>query len=340
MKRRLSGFTLVELLVVITIIGMLVGLLLPAVNMAREAGRRATCSNNLHQLALAFKSHSEKLNVFPSGGWGSNWVGTPNNGSGANQPGGWLYQLLPYMDQETLHEAGKSGVTSVSNSGSYTRVSIALPALYCASRRAGVPYPFGTSSPSGANPQSPLLTNTVSQGGRSDYAVNGGTVYISHGQGPSSTTAGASNTWPNLTALGFTGLVSVHSSITEAMVTDSKQTTYLIGEKYLSPENYTTGIASNPADAGDLLSDMSGDDICLIRWANTTLLPSMDRVSTNPTNPPPPNPSKIFGSAHSAGYNMSFLDGHVQLLNYAIDPTTHQGMATRAGHEVIDPSLL
>ena len=63
---------------VITIIGTLVRLLLPAVTMARETGRRAACSNNLHQLAVAFKSRSEKLNVFPSGGWGSNWVGIPS----------------------------------------------------------------------------------------------------------------------------------------------------------------------------------------------------------------------------------------------------------------------
>ena len=94
---------------VITIIGMLVGLLLPAVNMAREAGRRATCTNNLHQLSTACLSHAQKLGFFPSGGWGSNWVGIPDNGTGLNQPGGWIYQILPYMDQDVLHDLGKGG---------------------------------------------------------------------------------------------------------------------------------------------------------------------------------------------------------------------------------------
>ena len=73
MNRR--GFTLVELLVVIAIIGMLVGLLLPAVNAAREQGRLTSCKNNLHQLCVACLDHENKLNFLPSGGWGSNWAG-------------------------------------------------------------------------------------------------------------------------------------------------------------------------------------------------------------------------------------------------------------------------
>ena len=84
------GFTLVELLVVITIIGMLVGMLLPAVFMAQEAGRRTKCSNNLHQLSVACLSHAQKLGFFPSGGWGSNWVGNPDFGSGSAQPAAGL----------------------------------------------------------------------------------------------------------------------------------------------------------------------------------------------------------------------------------------------------------
>ena len=69
-------------------------------------------------------------------------------------------------------------------------------------------------------------------------------------------------------------------------------------------------------DPGDLSCAMSGDDVSLIRWGNTSLLPSMDRTSNNN---PPANPSQIFGSAHGAGWHAAFCDGHVQLIGWGID---------------------
>lgn len=336
MKRPLHGFTLVELLVVITIIGMLMGLLLPAVNAVRESGRRTTCSNNLHQLSTACLAHAQKLGFFPSGGWGSNWVGLPDNGTGPSQPGGWIYQLLPYIDQDGLHDLGKGCILTISSSASATRVSKAIPLLYCPTRRAGEPYPVSTSSSStsgGANPSTPYqTTGPVTQAGRTDYAMNGGSVFIAHGAGPTSLTVAGSYSWPNLKTSGFNGIASIHSQVSEAMITDTKETTYLLGEKYMSPEGYVTG-----NDPGDLFSAMSGDDVSLIRWSNTTLLPSMDRTANNN---PPANATQIFGSSHGAGWDAAFCDGHVQLIGWAIDPTTHQYMATRNGHEVIDPTRI
>ena len=86
-RRRRFAFTLVELLVVIAIIGILVALLLPAIQAAREAARRATCVNQLKQIALAWQLHHDTHKFFPSGGWGYRYMADPDRGFGEKQPG-------------------------------------------------------------------------------------------------------------------------------------------------------------------------------------------------------------------------------------------------------------
>ncbi len=84
---RRRAFTLVELLVVIAIIGVLVALLLPAIQSAREAGRRTQCLNNLRNIGLAFANHLDVHKQYATGGWGWIWSGDPDRGFGLRQPG-------------------------------------------------------------------------------------------------------------------------------------------------------------------------------------------------------------------------------------------------------------
>ena len=95
-----------ELLVVITIIGILIALLLPAVQAAREAARQAQCKNNLKQLALGCLSHENLNKWFPTGGWGYQWTGDADRGTDWRQPGGWIYNIMPFVELQSLHDMG------------------------------------------------------------------------------------------------------------------------------------------------------------------------------------------------------------------------------------------
>ena len=106
--RRSRGFTLVELLVVIAIIGILIALLLPAVQAAREAARRGQCANQLKQLALAVHNYVDTFKVFPPKKAGTS--GGPCSGMNAGYGSGWM-RLLPFYEQQALYDAWSSQLT-------------------------------------------------------------------------------------------------------------------------------------------------------------------------------------------------------------------------------------
>ena len=121
------AFTLIELLVVIAIIGVLVGLLLPGVQAAREASRRTQCTNQMRQFGLAFHNHHSQFKHYPSGGWRFDSPPTYVDGNpviGAEQQAGWAFQILPFIE-----------ATSVWQAGVEQSIGLATPLLFCPSRR-------------------------------------------------------------------------------------------------------------------------------------------------------------------------------------------------------------
>jgi prepilin-type N-terminal cleavage/methylation domain-containing protein/prepilin-type processing-associated H-X9-DG protein len=334
-RERKTAFTLVELLVVIAILGVLMGLLIPAVNSVRESMRRTQCKNNLAQIGTAVQAHLTAQNHFPSSGWGSMWMGDPDRGFGMTQPGGWIYNLLPYMGFSTIHDIGKGLQGGGSGTPQYTALTDAkkavIPILNCPTRRRGVAYPTNVSGTTGTsyNAGMPAVLN------KTDYAANGGS-YIFLGQGPKidcltvglakctswniSTKAGSVATQVACKDLeAFNGVSGILSEVRQ--IPDGQSYVFFSGEKYLNPNMYSTG-----KSLSDNNSALQGNDRAMNRFVaddsnKVTSLPPM-RDATE-------EPSSRFGSAHAQGVHFVFCDGHVQMLNYQVDTATYRSLGVR-----------
>jgi prepilin-type N-terminal cleavage/methylation domain-containing protein/prepilin-type processing-associated H-X9-DG protein len=238
--RRARGFTLVELLVVIAIIGILVSLLLPAVQSAREASRRASCSNNIKQISLALQNYADTLRSYPPG-----WIATPDPSDSTGvlstknqEEWGWSVMILPYMEQTALHD--RLGVTKArlyqrlvdysllvpNNPAITTTVSQDVTAA-CFS----VVKPFMCPSDTGFSGRGRTST-TPARG------FNGGTGFAANGMTTAAASAvGVSNYMGVAGHCDFidfaknTGIFFGNSAVRPVDVRDGMSNTFLIGER-------------------------------------------------------------------------------------------------------------
>ncbi len=319
MERR--AFTLVELLVVITIIGILIGLLLPAVQSAREAARRLQCTNNLKQLALACHSHQQAIGLLPSlGGPTYRWHMTYINGTPAVTPkqhGGWGFQVLPYIEATSVWMGG-SATTDIERS--IVAISTPNTLFFCSSRRrpevvtANDWYPYPESS--GKSFGHAKTDYAASTSTTAFYREDGSTGF-SNSAGVGAITRTFSGTDTEFKSLPPVGIDDIR---------DGASNTMLIAEKRLNVGR---------------LGMMQTDD----NEGYTVAVDHDAQRSTNSVPLPDPMSSSSdvygegrFGSSHSGGLNAAMGDGSVRFLSFSIELQTFRRLGCRSdGEPVVVP---
>jgi len=324
------GFTLVELLVVIAIIGILVSILLPAIGAAREAARRTQCIDNLKNIGLAFINHENVHKHFPTGGWGWEWTGDPDRGYGARQPGGWLYNILPYMEDNALHDLGKGLVEGSQPKKNAASQVIRTPLAWatCPSRRTVELFPCQFTN---------LCVNCgtgMNRVARSDYSANCGGQ--AHGKnefsaGPSSYTGANNFSWRNTRCPGGgdaqCGISFERSEVRLKDCPDGLSHIYLVGERYLNHLQYGTG-----QDQADNEFMYVGFDNDMFKTAFAS--PASDGQVLNSSGVPQPDPDR-WGSSHAQAFHMVFGDGSVHRIPYEISLDVHKRLAHRKDRQPV-----
>jgi len=298
--KKKRGFTLVELLVVIAIIGVLVALLLPAVQAAREAARRTQCSNKLRQLALACHNYHDTLLTLPSGGINTNTqTGTDwcSKGSTSETRAPWSVLLLPYIEETNLYDKFNFGQQFTSSSN--VPGSSANDAL------------FKLNNAKFQCPSSAISTRSINN---TDYfAVQGG------GPTPDCSTQGGVRVFYK------NGAMFWRSGINLAAITDGTSNTYLLGEsRYcLTPTGRADGF--HVGWASGMKSDAFGAPlICAAAKEQPNSIKqhggNTDTLGIQ---------TRLFGSFHPAGLHMAMADGSIQFVSNNISLALHQQTAIR-----------
>jgi prepilin-type N-terminal cleavage/methylation domain-containing protein/prepilin-type processing-associated H-X9-DG protein len=320
------GFTLIELLVVIAIIGVLIGLLLPAVQKVREAAARMSCTNNLKQIGLALHSYHDTLKTFPPGYVDGNTDpnSTPDNDVG---PGwGWAAFLLPYLEQQNVYN--QINFSQAIGTGSNTAISqLPLKVYQC---------------PSDAYLQNFTVWPTSIVVAHSSYVGCNGWEECFNGAGGNPQPGPGADGLSGLYGPAGRGLFYRNSSTRIAEVTDGLSNTIFVGERSgdHAPATWTGAVPGGRCPAwmatqppapyspppSPAYDNADFDEALCLAHGNATHLPSADFPIFDPDT---------FYSMHTGrGANFLFGDGSVHFLTSGINPNTYQALSTIGGGEV------
>ena len=329
----------------IAIIGILIALLLPAIQAAREAGRRQ-CKNNLRQIAIACLNHESTHKNYPRGGWGWHWMGDPDKGMGPEQPGGWIYQTTPYLEEGAVFDVGKGLPQAQKIEELKKQMSAGIPTFICPSRRSTTTLtarnPLGKyveSDPSGTE-KPPYNAGIPDRLAKTDYAINGGSNrqpgtqsggFTPNAGPPMATDCGGG--WPNCLGMPdelhaiatlFNGISTRMTGVKIAQITDGTSKTALVGEKALPPKFYELGHGDgqffSKGNGGDNNSMYQGYDVDNTRW--------IGRVPSQDHNELPEDHTSIT-AAPSRLAEHGVCDGSVHTIAYDIEENVWTAYGSR-----------
>ncbi len=328
MRNRTIGFTLVELLVVIAIIGVLVALLLPAVQAAREAARRTQCINHLKNLTLGMVNHESTFGRLPASGWKGNWTADPDRGTGPEQPGAWLFGILPFIEQQALADLGAGQTGTARFESLQRRDATPISLMNCPSRRDGGPYSVESTVLNGDG-MGGMSTYSQTLVARGDYGASVGdeSRYDSRCLGVSpSDYETVPRGFPPTTDT-FSGITFCGNAVQLRQVTDGLSNTIALGEKYIPVAVYENDEFWE-ADDWSMYCAFQDDSVRSTFYSGKTIthIPRSDTETVRNNN----IARELFGSAHPSGCIFSMCDGSADQISFDIDAETFRQLGHRS----------
>jgi len=297
-----AGFTLVELLVVIAIIGVLVGLLLPAVQAVRESSRRSSCSNNLKQVGLATQLFADSKRKLPAG-YAS---GYDNAGADTGPGWGWAACLLPHLEQSAVFSRLDFSQPIEASASSGSRETVIATFLCPSDAGTRASFAVGPRDNAGA------LKSTTCKVGPSNYVGNFGV---------------------GEPGIDGDGVFFRGSEVRQRDITDGLSHTMMVGERSFRDAASTwVGAVTGAAQVPEPTCSMG----LQVNNASNFVLAHTGESYGGPNEPTEIN---NFTSAHVGGGLFTFVDGHVSYLGAGIDYATYKALSTRAKGDAISSGV-